>query len=107
MLAAPIFGVGECLHGPTQGALVADMAPPQLRGRYMALSSHVLEIGFVLGPAIGGLVLALEPIALWPIAAGRSPLAGVALLALERRLPPALRRTPVAVVKKPVPAGVR
>ena len=32
-LAAAVFGLGECFQGPVQGALVADLAPPRLRGR--------------------------------------------------------------------------
>src|SRR5262249_27451210 len=35
-VAAVIFGVGSCFQGPTQGALVSDLAPPRMRGRYMA-----------------------------------------------------------------------
>ncbi|CAN5216038.1 hypothetical protein BH18ACT14_BH18ACT14_02020 [soil metagenome] len=38
-LAVVIFGLRECFQGPTQGALVADLSPPRLRGRYMALSA--------------------------------------------------------------------
>ena len=53
----PIFGLGECFHGPTQGALVADLAPPRLRGRYMALSTLSWEIGFVIGPTAAGFIL--------------------------------------------------
>src|SRR5207244_10504154 len=34
--AAALVGLGSCVQGPTQGALVADLAPPALRGRYMA-----------------------------------------------------------------------
>ncbi len=94
VVAASIFGFGSCFHGPTQAALVADLAPPRLRGRYMALSSMSWEIGFVIGPAVGGLVLATEPLALWPLAAAALGLAVFGVLGSERRLPPALRRTP-------------
>jgi MFS family permease len=94
VLAATIFGLASCFHGPTQAALIADLAPPQLRGRYMALSSMSWEIGFVIGPAVGGLVLATEPLALWPIAAAALGLAVFGVLRNEKRLPPALRRTP-------------
>ena len=93
-LAGLVFGLGECFHGPTQGALVADLAPPRLRGRYMALSTISWEIGFVIGPATGGFVLDREPLALWPLAAGVCLLAGVGALALERGIPPGLRLTP-------------
>jgi predicted MFS family arabinose efflux permease len=93
-LAVVVFGFGECFQGPTQGALVADLAPPRLRGRYMALSTMSWEIGFVVGPAIGGFVLDHEPLALWPLAAAVCLLAGVGTLALERGIPRELRLTP-------------
>jgi MFS family permease len=92
--AATIFGLASCFHGPTQAALVADLAPPPLRGRYMALSSMSWEVGFVIGPAVGGLVLATQPLALWPLAAAALGLAVFGVLGNERRLPPALRHTP-------------
>jgi MFS family permease len=93
-LAAVVFGLGECLHGPTQGALVADLAPPRLRGRYMALSTLSWEIGFVIGPTSAGFILDTAPNALWPIAAFTCVLAGCGALLLERRIPPELRVTP-------------
>ena len=93
-VAGLVFGLGECFQGPTQGALVADLAPPRLRGRYMALSTISWEIGFVIGPAIGGFVLDREPLALWPLAAGACLLAGLGALVLERSIPPRLRLTP-------------
>jgi predicted MFS family arabinose efflux permease len=92
--AVLVFGLGECFQGPTQGALVADLAPPRLRGRYMALSTISWEIGFIIGPAIGGFVLDRHPLALWPLAAAVCLVAGVGALALERGIPPQLRLTP-------------
>jgi MFS family permease len=93
-LAVMVFALGECFQGPTQGALVADLAPPHLRGRYMALSTLSWEIGFVIGPAAGGFILAAEPLALWPLAAIVCVAAGAGALALERGLPRELRLTP-------------
>jgi predicted MFS family arabinose efflux permease len=93
-LAGVVFGLGECFQGPTQGALVADLAPPRLRGRYMAMSTISWEIGFVVGPAVGGFVLDHKPLALWPLAAGVCLLAGMGALALEREIPRELRLTP-------------
>jgi MFS family permease len=92
--AALVFGVGECFQGPVQGALVVDLAPPPLRGRYMALSATSWQLGFVLGPAIGGFVLGRQPLALWPLAAAVCGAAGLAALALERDIPRELRLTP-------------
>jgi MFS family permease len=93
-IAAIVFGLGECFQGPVQGALVADLAPVRLRGRYMAVSTISWDIGFIIGPAVGGFVLAAEPLALWPAAAVVCLLAGAGALALERDLPRKLRLTP-------------
>jgi MFS family permease len=93
-LGAVIFGLGECFHGPTQGALVADLAPDRVRGRYMAFSTLSWEVGFAVGPAVGGFVLDASPNALWLLAAATCLLAGLGALLLERRVPVALRLTP-------------
>jgi len=93
-LAVTLFGLGECFQGPVQGALVADLAPPRLRGRYMAVSTNSWDLGFLIGPAIGGFILAAQPLALWPLAAFGCLAAGVGALSLERHLPQSLRLTP-------------
>jgi predicted MFS family arabinose efflux permease len=93
-LAAVVFGLGECFQGPVQGALVADLAPARLRGRYMAVSTISWDIGFVVGPAIGGFILQSEPLALWPLAAAVCLLAGAGAIVLERDLPREVRLTP-------------
>ena len=77
-----------------QGALVADLAPPRLRGRYMAVSTISWDIGFIVGPAVGGFVLQAEPLALWPLAAAVCLVAGAGAIALERTIPRELRLTP-------------
>jgi MFS family permease len=93
-LAVMVFAIGECFQGPTQGALVADLAPAHVRGRYMAVSTLSWEAGFIIGPAAGGFILAAEPLALWPLAACVCLAAGAGALALERSLPRELRLTP-------------
>ena len=93
-LAAVVFGLGECFQGPVQGALVADLAPARLRGRYMAVSTISWDIGFVVGPAVGGFILQSEPLALWPLAAAVCLLAGAGAIVLERDLPREVRLTP-------------
>ena len=93
-VAGAVFALGECLQGPTQGALVADLSPDRLRGRYMAVSTTSWQLGFVIGPAIGGLVLAAEPLALWPLAAAVCLGAAAGAVALERAIPRELRLTP-------------
>lgn len=95
-VAGAVFALGECLQGPTQGALVADLSPDRLRGRYMAVSTTSWQLGFVIGPAVGGVVLAAEPLALWPLAAAVCLGAALGAVALERAIPRELRLTPAA-----------
>jgi MFS family permease len=89
------FGVGECLHGSVQAPLVADLAEPSQIGRYMALSALSWQVGFALGPAIGGFALAASPTGVWLGAAVLCLLASAASLGLERTIPTAARTNPV------------
>jgi MFS family permease len=93
-VAVVVFGLGECLHGPLSATVAADLAPEQLRGRYMALSTNSFAIGFAAGPAAAGAILGLSVSALFPLAALTCLAAGAGALAIERRLPEAARVTP-------------
>jgi MFS family permease len=95
-VAVVLFGVGECLHGIVHGPLTADLAPRQLVGRYMALGSQSWQVGWIIGPAIGGFVLQHAPNALWPAAAALNLAAAGLALSLERHLPRAVIRAPAA-----------
>jgi hypothetical protein len=46
------------------------------------------------GPAVGGFILAAQPFALWPIAAGVCAIAAIGSLAMERFIPAELQRVP-------------
>jgi MFS family permease len=108
-LAAALFGVGECFHGPAHQALVADIGPEHLRGRYFAVHSLSWGLAGAVGPAIGGFVLAAAPFLLWPLAAVVCLIAAAGALALERRVPVRLRRIPrdeAAIPAFPEPAPV-
>jgi MFS family permease len=90
------FGVGECIHGAVQAPLVSDLAEPRLLGRYMALSALSWQLGFALGPAVGGFLLSLSPYGIWLVWAALCAAGAVLAIAIERSLPTAVRRTPVA-----------
>lgn len=94
-LTQVVFAVGECLHGAVQGPLVVDLAAPGLIGRYMAMSAFSWQLGFTIGPAVGGFLLGLWPPGLFLAAAAGCALAGLAALGLEPSLPQEARRTPV------------
>jgi MFS family permease len=93
-VAVVAFGIGECLHGIVHGPLVADLAPPALVGRYMAFGSQSWQVGWIIGPAVGGFALQHSPNALWPAAALLNLVGAAAALRLERRLPRAVARAP-------------
>ena len=95
-----IFAIGECLHGAVQAPLVTDLAEPRLLGRYMALSALSWQLGFALGPAVGGFVLDFSPNAAWFGASALCALGGVLAFAVEGVLPHRARRTPA-----PAPAS--
>jgi MFS family permease len=94
-LAMVVFAVGQCLHGAVHAPLVADLAEPRLLGRYMALSALSWQVGFALGPAVGGFMLDFSPSGVWVGAAALCALAAGLSLVVEGALPPRARRTPV------------
>jgi MFS family permease len=96
-VAVTVFALGQCLHGAVLPALVVDLADPRLLGRYMAISALSWQVGFTIGPAAGGVLLAASPSGLWLAMAGVCLASGVAALGLERGLPEALRHVPRGV----------
>jgi MFS family permease len=101
LVAAVVFGVGECFHGPAHQALIADIGPPYLRGRYFAVHSMSWGLAGTVGPAVGGFILAAAPFALWPLAAAVCLVAAAGALALERYVPAPLQRIPAAELEFP------
>ena len=94
--AVVVFAVGQCLHGAVQAPLVTDLADPRLLGRYMALSALSWQVGFALGPAVGGFVLDYSPDGVWLGAAAFCALGGLLAFLVETALPAGARRTPAA-----------
>ena len=66
ILAALIITFGEMLVVPTSQVLAANYAPPDMRGRYMAVYGLSAAIPTMLGPGLAGLILDnLNPNLLW------------------------------------------
>ena len=65
VVAMVVFASASACTAPLQAPLVADLAEPRLLGRYMALSALSWQVGFALGPAIGGFVLDVSPNGVW------------------------------------------
>jgi MFS family permease len=105
-LVAVVFAVGETLLAPTVPAIVNDIAPEPLRGRYNGGYSLALTTGCVAGPLFAGLALGhgrAAPLLLGLLAAC------AAAAALMRRAEPLLagpaNLVPVSLVTTPATAG--
>jgi MFS family permease len=92
--AVGVFALGQCLHGAIYAPLVVDLAEPRLLGRYMAFSSSSWQIGWLVGPAAGGFGLQHKPLTFWLVVGAICLVAAGYAIALERRIPVELRRTP-------------
>lgn len=95
VIADVAVAVGECFHTAAMMPLVADLAPPAVRGRYMAAAGFSWWIGLTLAPTVGAQLLSVSPEATFGVAAAVAAMAALSALRLDRKLPGAARRTPV------------
>jgi MFS family permease len=98
-----VFALGETLMQPTIPALVNDLAPDHLRGRYNALSSGAFSLAAIIGPVTAGWLIghSLGAAYIGLLVLG---CAAVLLVAadLERRLPPGVNGVHTSVQGDPV-----
>jgi len=87
---ASVFAFGETLLQPTIPALVNDLAPDHLRGRYNALSSGSFQLAAVIAPPISGILIghALGNVYIGLLIVGSLLCSLVAIARLEPRLDP-------------------
>jgi MFS family permease len=84
---AIVIAIAECGQFIVLGPLVAELAPPHLLGRYMSLYQLSFMAGVALGPAVGGVLLATAPNAIWWSGALAMTLTGAGFLRLGSRIP--------------------
>jgi MFS family permease len=85
---AVLFACAEMLHSPTIPAIVNDLAPDQLRGRYNAAGALSWQTGRVIGATAAGQLLGLGlGTPLLAALIGLSGLGALLALRLERALP--------------------
>jgi MFS family permease len=83
-----IWTVGEMFYFPMAAAHVANISPPDMRGRYQGAWGISWGLGAVVGPVLGTALFAVEPRAVWG-ACGLVAVLGALLLlpaTRERRL---------------------
>lgn len=87
-----VAGIAGASYTPAY-AYIADITPPEKRAQNFGFVSAAFGLGFVLGPAIGGLLGSLGPRAPFFVAAGLALLnAAFGLFALPESLPQERRR---------------
>lgn len=80
-----VLTIGEMIIIPTSTALTANLAPPDMRGRYMGVYGLTWSIGFGVGPVLGGLLNDYwAPRAVWYGGFVIGLLSAVALVLLDR-----------------------
>lgn len=82
--AMAAFAIGETLWSPVAPALLNDLAPEHLRGRYNAFQSVLWGVSGALGPVITGLFLSAEHGLTWTLTLALG-CAVAALMALRLR----------------------
>ena len=71
-LGRAIAGVAGAVYGPAS-SVIADVTPPEKRSAAFGYVSAAFGIGFIIGPALGGVIAGLDP---------RAPFIAAAVLAL-------------------------
>ncbi len=86
---ASVFALGETLLQPTVPAMVNDLAPDHLRGRYNALNSAAFQGASVTGPPVAGFLIGHGLGGAWIglLLAGVVLLVAIAILRVEPQLP--------------------
>jgi DHA1 family tetracycline resistance protein-like MFS transporter len=103
-----IAGIAGAIYGPAS-SVIADVTPPDKRSAAFGYISAAFGIGFIIGPALGGLIAGLGPLAPF-IAAALLALGNVAImviampesLAREHRRPFRLRDAHIVGAFKPL-----
>jgi len=81
---AAVTGVAQVVGNPAARALTPELVPAELLPGAVALRSVAGQIGIIAGPALGGVIFAVEPVAVYATAAGLLALSLAAIIALPR-----------------------
>src|SRR5688572_16515665 len=88
VVAMIIITIGEMVVSPFQQSLVANFAPEDMRGRYMAVSGLSWSISFTVGPYFAGLILdSANPSLLWAFCGLVGILATLGFVVLNKARP--------------------
>ena len=93
---AGVFALGETLLQPTIPALVNDLAPDHLRGRYNAVSSAAFQFAAVIAPPTAGFLIghAMGEVYIGLLVVGSLLCGAIAIAWVEPQLSPATNGVP-------------
>ena len=108
---ASVFAFGETLLQPTIPALVNDLAPDHLRGRYNALSSASFSLPSIVAPPFAGFLIdhGLSGVYIALLVVGSLAVVVISVVVVEPRLPAGVNgvnTADAADLVTPVPQGV-
>ena len=91
---AAVYGAARVFIGPSLSAIVPNVVPAELLPKAIAISSVAWQSAAVIGPALGGFMLARSGALPYWFAAALLLVAIGALLAIRHRAPPAAAKEP-------------
>jgi MFS family permease len=65
VVATLVWTLGEMVGTPTASAYPGQVAPPGMRGRYIAAATFPMQIGYAVGPVLGVALWTLWPDGVW------------------------------------------
>ncbi len=80
-----VFGFARAFSGPAAQSLLPFVVPPENLPKAIAWNSSVFQVAVIAGPAIGGFLYALGPIAAYAVCATCFAAAGIAVSVLGGR----------------------
>lgn len=86
LLSVAVWTVGEIFPATVSGAIVARLAPEELRGRYSGLYGFALASGWLTSSIGGTRLLSVSPLLLWGACAALSSASACGVLCLGPRL---------------------
>ncbi len=96
---AALYGAARVFIGPSLSAIVPNVVPAELLPKAIATSSIAWQSAAVIGPALGGFLLARNTALPYWFSAGALVLAVIALLAIRHRaLPAAAKEAPLKLM---------
>lgn len=82
-----IWTVGEIMHAPLMSAIVTDLAPVELRARYLGVASMTFSSALMIAAPLGGMVLhRLGGVYVWIFASGLALTAATMFFAIRTRI---------------------